>query len=340
MKQFSPRFAEGQSEPNKRLFEDLYGTNVFDEAKFANGYERFVAGVMEYFRGRPGDLLVLNVAAGEGWDRLCPFLGKAVPDMPFPKANVTQIRWMKMEDLVAVAEEAGRALLQRFDGEFAPGVRGDRPSGLRLLDRAAKSVLGRDTTEAAATSAYKVLSGGLRKLNAEMPILAPSKDATPYSERKRWNHVWLVDPLDGKEAFAAGRSDFSINIALIEDGRPIYGVVHAPAKGVTYYGRSGKGVNKRQPDGASVCLAPRPSSPAAVGHAGAGNGGSLSLALCAQLESGVSATITCPPCMEWSVAAAHALITAANLRLCEIGSGAELSYNSMALASSGGVVRP
>ena len=73
-KQFTERFATVQTDAHRRLFLDLYGTDVFDNQQFANGYDRFVAGVREHFKDRPGDLLVINVTAGEGWEKLCAFL--------------------------------------------------------------------------------------------------------------------------------------------------------------------------------------------------------------------------------------------------------------------------
>jgi len=88
-----------QTAAHKRLFEDLYGTDVFDEQRFAAGYQKFVTAVFEYFKGRPKDLLVMNVSAGDGWEKLCPFLGKPIPGVPFPKANVTQILWMNIDDV-------------------------------------------------------------------------------------------------------------------------------------------------------------------------------------------------------------------------------------------------
>ena len=344
MKQFSPRFAEGQSEPNKRLFEDLYGTNVFDESKFSGGYEQFVAGVLEYFKDRPQDLLVLNVAAGEGWEKLCPFLRRPVPEVPFPKANVTQIRWMKMEDLVAVAEEAGRALLQWYEGEIAPEVQRDHvdaPSVVRrLLGRAMRAVLGRDAAETARKAAHRAVAAGLQKLNPEIPILSPVESPAPYAERKRWNHLWLVDPLDGSDDFAKGHSGFAVNIALIEDGRPVYGVVHAPAQGVTYCGRSGKGAFKRTLDGQSLRLVPG----AATGDVplrppadpGASEGTATALAICALLESGAMSARGFGAAMEWKVAAAHSVLSAAGLCARDSVSKKELRYNQETLSTGSG----
>src|ERR1700730_11424481 len=65
-KQFTQRFAERQTDAHKRLFLDLYDTDVFDEQGFARGYERFVNGAREYFKDRQGDFLIIDIAAGEG----------------------------------------------------------------------------------------------------------------------------------------------------------------------------------------------------------------------------------------------------------------------------------
>jgi hypothetical protein len=65
-KQFTQRFAEIQTDAHKRLFMDLYGTDVFDDRRFASGYERFVDGAREYFKDRQRDLLIIDIVAGEG----------------------------------------------------------------------------------------------------------------------------------------------------------------------------------------------------------------------------------------------------------------------------------
>ncbi len=70
--------------------ERLYGTTVFDPQKFAEGYGRHQQAVLDYFRDRPADLLVIDISAGEGWERLCPFLGRPIPKQPFPRENVSR----------------------------------------------------------------------------------------------------------------------------------------------------------------------------------------------------------------------------------------------------------
>jgi len=72
-----------------RLNHDLYGSVVFDESIFKKAYARHVNDVREHFRGREKDLLVLDISARNKWDRLCAFLDKPVPSIPFPMENVS-----------------------------------------------------------------------------------------------------------------------------------------------------------------------------------------------------------------------------------------------------------
>lgn len=73
-----------------------------------------------------------------------------------------------------------------------------------------------------------------------------SEEAADISLEKRsqWNRYWLVDPLDGTQEFIARSGDFATIIALIEDNKPVMGVVYGPVSGVTYYAYTGKGAWK------------------------------------------------------------------------------------------------
>ncbi len=349
-KQFTQRFADVQTDAHKRLFIDLYGTDVFDEQRFASGYAKFVDGVRDYFKDRPRDLLTINIASGAGWDTLCRFLERPVPEIPFPKANVTQVRWMGIEEVVAVATEAGLELMQRYDGERHVGFNVDhRPrtqlhAGKKLFARAVETVLGKDRVQAATRAAHKVIVTGLTKLNPHIPVLSRAGNIVPYAQRRVWNHLWLVDPLDGERAFAGGTKEFSINIALIEDGRPIYGVVYAPAKDTIYYGRVGKGAYRREQGREPVRLpvtenptrppiapagARRQREVAEQGH----EASSHALAMCVLAEETTKGEATLQPSMEWQTAAAHAILSCAAMRVCEGASGRELSYNKKDLST-------
>ncbi|WPD22736.1 MAG: sulfotransferase [Candidatus Electrothrix scaldis] len=65
----------------------LYGTVVFDREKFIEAYHRHHEDVRNYFKDRPDDLLEMDITAGDGWEKLCPFLGLAMPEQPFSSRN-------------------------------------------------------------------------------------------------------------------------------------------------------------------------------------------------------------------------------------------------------------
>ncbi|MDP2631945.1 MAG: 3'(2'),5'-bisphosphate nucleotidase CysQ [Candidatus Uhrbacteria bacterium] len=74
-----------------------------------------------------------------------------------------------------------------------------------------------------------------------LPVLSEEGDSVSYNERKEWKDFWLVDPIDGTKEFIARTGDFTVNIALIESGISILGVVLVPAHGLLYYAVSGGG---------------------------------------------------------------------------------------------------
>jgi len=335
-KQFTQKLADKQNEAHNRLFMDLYGCTVYDEEKFRAGYDRFVDGVQAYFKGRPDKLLILNVTTGDGWESLCPFLGKAVPDIPFPKANVTQIRWMNADDLAAIAKEAGKEVLRvhKVLSDRSASQETRAMSWIRRIPvRMARAVLnlsgGRPAALARARRAAEdVLITRLSKLNPGIPVISGTSPTVPFAERSKWNHFWLIDPLDGEAGFASGAGDFTVNIALIEDQKPIAGVVYAPISGVLYYAMSGKGAFKveagGQPariqahDAGAAASSPPPQAAAAASKA---------LNLCRLAESMSGADQGVQHCMEWHSAAAHGVASAAGKRIRACNGGAELTYN-------------
>ncbi|MGU5017979.1 3'(2'),5'-bisphosphate nucleotidase CysQ, partial [Escherichia coli] len=83
-------------------------------------------------------------------------------------------------------------------------------------------------------AAHNIITAGLTRIAPDIPQL--SEEAPPsWDERKNWQRYWLIDPLDGTKEFIHRNGDFTVNIALIEKGIPIMGVVYAPAKGLLYY---------------------------------------------------------------------------------------------------------
>ncbi|MBL0299361.1 MAG: hypothetical protein IPQ21_19980, partial [Betaproteobacteria bacterium] len=187
----------------------MYGTAVYDEALFRRGYQRFVDGVMRHFRGRQQDLLVLDVAAGRAGTSSARSFGKPVPAAPFPKANVTRILWMDLQELVSIAKEAGDELL-RAHASVAPAGASGKTSALipTLVRRAVYSMGGGRPAalEAAVGSAQKVLTRRLERVNAEIPVISRHAHAVPLAQRSRWSHFWMIDPLDGETRGSARRT--------------------------------------------------------------------------------------------------------------------------------------
>jgi 3'(2'), 5'-bisphosphate nucleotidase len=90
-----------------------------------------------------------------------------------------------------------------------------------------------------------IIESELQKLAIDLPVLSEESHPVPYSERHHWTRYWLVDPLDGTREFIRGNGEFSVNIALIENGKPIIGVVTAPELNISYFASKGHGAWKQ-----------------------------------------------------------------------------------------------
>ncbi|MGU9977805.1 MAG: 3'(2'),5'-bisphosphate nucleotidase CysQ [Candidatus Oxydemutatoraceae bacterium WSBS_2016_MAG_OTU14] len=82
--------------------------------------------------------------------------------------------------------------------------------------------------------AHDIIVSELSRLTPSLPVLSEESAKIPYGERKQWESYWLVDPLDGTREFVNKRDDFTINIALIEKGQPILGMVYVPVGDLCY----------------------------------------------------------------------------------------------------------
>ena len=79
-------------------------------------------------------------------------------------------------------------------------------------------------------AAHRILAAGLAALTPSLPVLSEeSVQSVPKARRRGWSRYWLVDPLDGTKEFIKRNDEFTVNIALIDDGVPVFGVVYAPA---------------------------------------------------------------------------------------------------------------
>jgi 3'(2'), 5'-bisphosphate nucleotidase len=128
--------------------------------------------------------------------------------------------------VAGLAREAGRATMIYYDGTTDAGVREkeDR-SPVTLADEAA----------------HGIILQGLHRLDPETPVVSEESEAASSEVRRGWRRFWLVDPLDGTKEFIKRRAEFTVNIALIEDGEPVLGVVLAPALNLLYWAVKGEG---------------------------------------------------------------------------------------------------
>ena len=131
------------------------------------------------------------------------------------------------------AEKAGEATLGYYDEADIDAEYKEDDSPLTQADLAANDII----------------EEGLEDLDVELPIISEESDLADYSERRDWERLWSVDPLDGTKEFMKQNDEFTINIGLVEDGHPTLGVVYAPALEVTYFAAEGLGAFKRVGDG-------------------------------------------------------------------------------------------
>ncbi len=84
-------------------------------------------------------------------------------------------------------------------------------------------------------AAHNILSEGLALIE-DIPVLSEESVIPEFDERQQWSRYWLVDPLDGTKEFIDRNGEFTVNVALIDNGRPILGVITVPVSGLVYWG--------------------------------------------------------------------------------------------------------
>jgi 3'(2'), 5'-bisphosphate nucleotidase len=141
------------------------------------------------------------------------------------------------DPLAELTAAAGRAILEVYGGDFAVALKDDASP----------------VTEADLRS-QALLQAGLAAAWPGIPMLAEEGEAVPYETRRHWTRLWSVDPLDGTREFVARSGEFSINVGLVDRGRPVFGVIHAPLPGSTYAGGPGVGAWRRDGDGPWVAV--------------------------------------------------------------------------------------
>ncbi|MBO2544785.1 3'(2'),5'-bisphosphate nucleotidase CysQ [Salegentibacter sp. BDJ18] len=206
-------------------------------------------------------------------------------------------------------------------------------------------------------SANNIINKFLRPTG--IPIISEENKQLEFSERKDWNKCWIVDPLDGTKEFIKRNGEFTVNISLIENQKPVFGVIYVPAKNELYFGdvlsqESFKGVINI---GEFLFQKSNfnPITPALVGdkikvvgsrsHMNqdtldyienleneynkeveiVSKGSSLKFCLLAEGKADVYPRFA--PTMEWDTAAGHAICKAVGLNVIDKETSEELKYN-------------
>ena len=138
--------------------------------------------------------------------------------------NLSEDQILKINNIVY---DAGKAILDIYDTSFEVETKSD-DSPLTQADK----------------NSHLVIESGLNFLFPNIPILSEEGRNIPYSERKKWDCFWLVDPLDGTKEFVKRNGEFTVNIALIKDNYPIFGSVYAPFRKELFWASEGLGAWK------------------------------------------------------------------------------------------------
>jgi len=126
------------------------------------------------------------------------------------------------QELIALALEAGERIMDIYlHDDFHESI--DFKADHSPLTKADKA-------------AHLVIDEGLKRLWPDIPVLSEEGKHADYNERKQWNRFWLVDPLDGTREFIKRNGQFTVNIALIENGYPVLGLVYIPVQKILYWG--------------------------------------------------------------------------------------------------------
>jgi 3'(2'), 5'-bisphosphate nucleotidase len=229
--------------------------------------------------------------------------------------------------LMPIAARAGAAIMQIYDAGFAVQRKEDN-SPLTLAD----------------LESQRIILEGLAEITPGIPILSEESAQAPWSERRAWRELWVVDPLDGTREFVKRNGEFTVNIALVVEHEPVLGLVAAPALGILYWGAQGLGAFSHPGSAAQLPIhVSAPQSPLRVvgsrshaspetaayltrvaSHVMTGIGSSLKFCLVAEGKADLYPRFG--PTSEWDTAAGQALLEAAGGHVTRLD-GHRLRYN-------------
>ena len=234
--------------------------------------------------------------------------------------------WLKIAK--EAAKKAGEKILQIYGDDFSVSYKEDK-SPLTIADRRANDII----------ESYL--------LKTNIPILSEEGNLTEYKDRENWKLLWIVDPLDGTKEFIKRNGEFTVNIALVKNGKPILGVVFVPVKGWLYYGSSNGSYREIDAKKVKLPLDNKSTSFKVVGSRShqspetkeyfddikkrkknveiVSMGSSIKICLVAEGSADVYPRFA--PTMEWDTAAGHAIAKYAGKKLIDLKTNQEMVYN-------------
>ena len=207
-------------------------------------------------------------------------------------------------------------------------------------------------------AAHKIIVTGLTTLTPQIPILSEEEKSIDFAQRKGWERFWLVDPLDGTKEFIKRNGEFTVNIALIENGFPVLGIIYAPVLDKLYIGDvTHKKAYMVDKSGATTPLIVNAKQTAriAVGSRSHSSEEEVellkkynvvetisigsSLKFCMVAEGKADIYYRHGPTMEWDTGAGQAIAEAAGGTVTNMKSGERFSYNKESLLNGSFLVK-
>ena len=241
-----------------------------------------------------------------------------------------------VEEVISIAIKAGAGILDVYHNA----------SGIEIQSKADDSPLTK-----ADQAANTIICDGLEKLSVQFPIISEENKQLPFQERVNYETFWLVDPLDGTREFIKRNGEFTVNIALVKDNKPVLGVIYVPVQEKIYWGLQGEGsyvrigtddiqlkvnaYNMTDPqlnvvssrshlNDATKAYVAKMNNPNFVPM-----GSSLKFMIVAEGKADVYPRFI--PCMEWDTAAAQIILEEAGGSIMNIETQKPLTYNKEVL---------
>ena len=245
-----------------------------------------------------------------------------------------------LEMAIEAAISGGEEIMKIYDQDFEVFTKEDN-TPLTIADK----------------NANEVIENKLKK--TEIPSWSEEGKHADYEERKNWEQLWIVDPLDGTKEFVKRNGEFTVNIALVENGIPIMGVIYVPVKKWLYYSSSLGAFKKVNGKVDQLPITLKSDKMIVVGSRShlsketadyfellkikhgdieiISMGSSLKICLVAEGKADIYPRFA--PTMEWDTAAGHAIINSAGKNIIDYNTNKEMAYNRKNLRNNWFIVK-